>query len=108
MKLTKNRIVRLILGKLTMVATVARSSLVRTVLLCSMAAYAAFSITVKVYDPALEKQLKGFLAINSYYLGCLHAMQYNGISKQAMGYRCQRLTEHYDREMMQILGAKNE
>lgn len=86
-------------GLLTIIVMPVRSVLVRTVLLCSMAAYAAFGITLKAYDPVQEKNLKLYLAVNAYYLGCLQAMHYNGISRSAMNSRCQKLTDYYYSEI---------
>ena len=93
---------------LTILGIVVRNSLVRVVLLCSMVAYTAFQITVRVYDPVTEKSIKLYMTVNAFYLGCLHAMHYNGISKKAMEYRCRHLTDYYNMEMKQILEVENE
>ena len=80
-----------------------QSALVRTVLLCSMVAYVSFLITVKAYDPLLERRLKLYLTVNAYYLGCLQAMHNNGISKKTTDSRCRKMTEYYNNEIIKII-----
>lgn len=70
-----------------------------TVFLCSMVAYAAFKLTMTAYSPESYLTSRAYLMTNAYYLGCLHAMQYNQISRKAMSKRCQILTDYYYTEL---------